>query len=93
MNEDGDILSVTNAIQIPGREGAIISDISSVEASKIIRFSESTGIGRTTFTGRHGSDQRISDYIYSRNYSSPGIVCDSSGTRFLSFQHLSLIHI
>ena len=64
MNEYGDIKSTTNAYQILGREGVIISDISSVEASKIIRFDESTAIGKTTFTGRHGENQKVSDYIY-----------------------------
>lgn len=64
MNAYGDILSTTNAIQIPNREGTIISDIHTVEASKIIRFGEDTEIGKTIFTGRHGANQRIADYIY-----------------------------
>ncbi|MCL2488468.1 MAG: family 43 glycosylhydrolase, partial [Oscillospiraceae bacterium] len=61
---DGDLPSVMDAIHIPDREGAVIRDNPSNEASKIIRFGPETDIGKTTFSGRHGDNQKVSDYVY-----------------------------
>ncbi|MBR6808377.1 MAG: family 43 glycosylhydrolase [Clostridia bacterium] len=64
MNSWGDIESVLCAEHIKGREGTVINDTPSAEASKIIRFGEDTEIGRTYFKGRHGERERVSDYVY-----------------------------
>lgn len=64
MNELGDIASVLNATHYPNREGTVIRDIVTAEASKIIGFGNYTIIGKTTFTGRHGKEQKVSDYVY-----------------------------
>ncbi len=59
-----EFLSIKNAIHYPGREGTVIRDVQTAEASKIIRFGKDTHIGNTTFCGRHGENQLIADYIY-----------------------------
>lgn len=64
INALGDIESVLCAGHVPGREGTIINDTPSAEASKIIRFGEDTEIGRTYFSGRHGDHEKVADYIY-----------------------------
>lgn len=64
MNEWGDLLSIERGFQYPNREGTVISDICSAEASKIIRFGPETEAGQLRFTGRHGTNQQVSDYVY-----------------------------
>lgn len=64
LNSAGDFLSVQHAVHYPGREGTVTNDFFSAEASKIIRFGPETRIGRGTFSGRHGANQRIADYVY-----------------------------
>lgn len=63
MNESGEIASILYAEHIPYREGTVIRDIVTAEASKIIRF-DNTAIGNMTFCGRHGKNQKAKDYIY-----------------------------
>lgn len=64
LTPQGDIESVVSAQCIPGREGCVIRDIISGEALKVFRFGEDTEIGKQFFNGRHGAQQKISDYIY-----------------------------
>lgn len=64
LNSAGDFLSVLHATHYPNREGTVTNDYFSAEASKIIRFGPDTAAGRSTFTGRHGENQRVSDYVY-----------------------------
>lgn len=64
MNAMGDIESVLCAEHIKGREGTVINDTPSAEASKIIRFGPETVVGNTYFSGRHGEHERVSDYVY-----------------------------
>lgn len=64
MNDDGTLPTVLDAIQLPGREGTVVRDIQSAEASKIVTFGADTAIGQTTFSGRHGENEKVSDYIY-----------------------------
>lgn len=64
INAAGDMLSVIHAAHHPGREGTVTNDFFSAEASKIMRFGPDTEVGRSTFSGRHGPDQRVCDYVY-----------------------------
>ncbi|MCU0793906.1 MAG: family 43 glycosylhydrolase [Opitutaceae bacterium] len=64
INAAGDLLSVLHAAHLPDREGTVTHDYFSAEAAKLIRFGPETVAGRSTFTGRHGPDQRVCDYVY-----------------------------
>lgn len=64
MLETGEILSVTKAIIMQGREGTVIRDIYTGEASKIFRFGENTEIGKSQIKTRHGNKEYVADYIY-----------------------------
>ena len=66
-DDDGTLPTVLDAIQLPGREGTVVRDIQSAEASKIVTFGADTAIGQTTFSGRHGENEKVSDYIYIYN--------------------------
>lgn len=67
INEQGDIQSIIQATHYPNREGAVIRDVYTAEGAKLYRFNSNTAIGCTTFSGRHGEQERISDYIYIYN--------------------------
>lgn len=60
----GDISSIVNAVQVPGKEGCVIRDIISGEALKVFRISRDTRAGKERFNGRHGRDEMVADYIY-----------------------------
>lgn len=67
MDENGDIESVLDATHIKDREGTVVRDVYTGEASKIITFGADTEIGQTTFSGRHGENQKVCDYVYIYN--------------------------
>lgn len=64
MDPAGGLSSILYAGHLPGREGTAIRDLISAEAAKMIRFSSETQIGNSCFSGRHGKNERVCDYVY-----------------------------